>query len=85
MRLNSTSKIFVLLVAAFIIVSCATPAQDLPELPDQGREAVKMQREPKAVTIEDQLKKLQGLRQKYLITNEEYERAKKDVLKKLTE
>ena len=85
MRLSSKSKIFVLLVAAFIIVSCATPAQDLPKLPDQGREPVKMQREPKAVTIEDQLKKLQGLRQKNLITNEDYERAKKDVLRKLTE
>ena len=82
MRLSSTSKIFDFLVAAIVIVSCATPAQDLPKLPDQKREAVKMQRQPKAVTIEDQLKKLQGLRQKNLITSEEYERAKKDVLKK---
>jgi len=84
-RLSSTSKIFVFLVAAFVIVSCATPAQDLPELSDQGLEAVKMQREPKAVTIDDQLKTLQGLRQKNLITEEEYRKSKKDVLRKLTE
>ena len=41
--------------------------------------------DPKEVTLENRLQKLKELRQKNLITNEEYERAKKDVLKKLTE
>jgi len=40
---------------------------------------------PKQLSIEDRLRKLMDLRQKKLITNEEYEGAKKDVLKKLTE
>ena len=37
------------------------------------------------LSMEKRLRKLMDLRQKNLITNEEYERAKKDVLKKLTE
>ena len=36
-------------------------------------------------TIEDRLQKLMELRQKNLITKEEYQKAKKDVLKKLTQ
>jgi len=40
---------------------------------------------PEQLSIEKRLRKLMDLRQKNLITNEEYERAKKDVLKKLTE
>jgi len=39
----------------------------------------------KSLTIEDQLQKIKELRQKNLITNEEYQKAKEEVLKKLTE
>ena len=35
--------------------------------------------------IEEQLEQLRDLRQKHLITEEDYQKAKKDVLKKLTE